>query len=88
MRFLRRLRYTVGMTKEYMTVDYERKYQDLWNFYRDEVIRHKEYEDRMLSQLRHQMIANVQISKELDEARELIDTLLTPVEKSKTKRDY
>jgi hypothetical protein len=62
------------MPKQTRAVDYEHKYEMLWSVYRDEVVRAKANEDRLMSQLRHQMIANAQLHKELDDARELIDT--------------
>ena len=57
-------------------LSFETKYDILLYQFRNEVIDHEEERKRWLTQLRHQMIANAQISKELDEARELIDTLL------------
>jgi hypothetical protein len=62
--------YNVGM------INYEQKYNTLYSVYRNEVITGKETEDRLMGQLRHQMIATAQVHKELDEARELIDNLL------------
>ena len=73
--------YNVYMN-EYTTVDYEDRYYTLLKVYKDEVLIHEDAKQRFLGQLRHYMIANAQLSKELDDARELIDTLLI-VDKAK-----
>jgi hypothetical protein len=51
-------------------------YDDLWGRYREEVIDRNENEARLLYLYRQEMITNAQLHKELEEARELIATLL------------
>jgi len=51
-------------------------YENLWKRYREDIIDWNEKETRLFYQLRSEMITNAQLQKELEEARELIDTLL------------
>ena len=63
-------------------------YDDLWGRYRDEVIDRNENEARLLYLYRQEMITNAQLHKELEEARELIATLLSQKSVDKLKTEY
>lgn len=57
----------------------------MWKRYREEVIDRNENEVRLLYLYRQEMITNAQLHRELEIARETIETLLSTVSVGKTK---
>lgn len=67
-----------------MEIDYKDRYQALYKIFKDDTIRYAENEKKWKEQLRFQMVEAAQLKSELDDAKNLIEQLLSrPVDNSR-----
>lgn len=62
---------------------YKTQYEHLWQRYRNDVIDWEEEKARLMTMWRNEMLTNAQLHRELEQARELIDKFIKPVDNSK-----